>query len=78
MMRLGWLSAVVLACACGSSTVEPGDCPYVMATLDGGTDAFAEVGDTATGQSCGQFCPANYQICVLVTPTTVKCLVGCK
>ncbi len=78
MMRLGWLSVLILACACGFSTDDPGDCPHIMATLDGGTDAFAGVGDSATGKSCQQFCPANYEVCVLVTATTVKCVIGCK
>jgi hypothetical protein len=77
-MRSGWLGGVVLACACGSSTVKPGDCAYVVATLDAGTDAFAGVGDRATDQTCQQFCPQGYPICILVSPTTVKCQEGCK
>ena len=77
-MRSGWLGGVLLACACGSSDVDPSDCPYIMTTLDAGTDAFTGVGDSVTDQNCLQFCPHGYSICVLVSPTTVKCLVGCK
>jgi hypothetical protein len=49
-----------------------------MTILDAGTDAFAGVGDSVADQRCQQFCPPDYHICVLVSPTTVKCLVGCK
>jgi hypothetical protein len=72
------LSALFLAAGCGNMASQPSDCPFVLVALDAGTDAFASVGQYATGSPCARFCDLQHPVCQLVTPTVVKCQLACE
>ena len=80
--RVATFACALALTACSATTpiTTPGDClPGPTVTIEGGADAFGEVGTYASGPSCVELCDASaYPMCRLVTETSVQCLRGCK
>lgn len=72
-----WGSVSLGGASCGGSGSSVTDCPSYVVVPDGGTNGFSSVGEWRTDSVCAQYCQADYPVCQLATPTSVKCQKGC-
>jgi len=75
MALWGVVSMAVASCGGGGSSVT--DCPSYVVVPDGGANGFSSVGEWHTDSVCARYCQADYPVCQLATPTSVKCQKGC-
>ena len=71
------VSLAVLGCSGSGSGSSATDCPSYVVVPDGGASGFSSVGEWRTDAVCAQYCHADYPVCQLATPTSVKCQKGC-
>jgi hypothetical protein len=75
MALWGFVSMAVASCGGGGSSVT--DCPSYVVVPDGSANGFSSVGEWRTDSVCAQYCQADYPVCQLATPNSVKCQKGC-
>ena len=77
IVRFWCAIAAVVASGCGSGGSAI-DCPSYLVVPDSGASGFSSIGEWRTDAVCTQYCQADYPVCQLATPTSVKCQKGCQ
>lgn len=72
-----WYAIAAAVASCGGSRSSVIDCPSYVVVPDAGASGFSSVGEWRTGAVCAQYCQADFPVCQLMTPTSVKCQQGC-
>ena len=73
-----WCAIAAAVASCGGSGSSATDCPSYVVVPDSPASGFSSVGEWRTDAVCTQYCQADYPVCQLVTPTSVKCQKGCQ
>ena len=72
-----WLCAVSSLASCGGMSSSVTDCPSYLVVVDDGVSGFSSVGEWRIDAVCSQYCAADYPVCQLASPMSVKCQKGC-
>ena len=73
-----WCAIAAAVARCGGSGSSATDCPSYVVVQDSRASDFSSVGEWRTDTVCAKYCQADYPVCQLATPTSVKCQKGCQ